>query len=97
MSKLTPLNGIAVLKKIEESESTYGSIVIPDLGKERPESGEVVAVSDMFNWHKGDWKPSELKVGQKVLIPKMGSMTVTVEGEDYILVKETDILSILND
>lgn len=95
MSKLKPINGIAVLKWIEEDEMTYGNIVIPDMGKEKPEVGEVVASSDTYNWQQGIYYKTKLEVGQKVLIPKMGSMKVTVDGEDYILIKETEILAIL--
>lgn len=95
-SKLKPVNGIIVLKKVEEEEQTYGNIIIPDLGKERPELGIVVAVSSTYNWHSGLEKPSELEVGQTVVIPKMGSMVVSVDNEDYTLVKETDVLAIIN-
>jgi chaperonin GroES len=92
---LTPLNGIVVLKKIEEQEVTYGNIVIPDMGKEKPEMGEVVSASDTYNWHRGDYYKTKLVPGQKVLIPKMGSMAITLNNEDYILIKETEILAIL--
>jgi chaperonin GroES len=92
---LEAVNGNIVLKKIEEEEQTYGQIVIPDLGKERPEMGEVVAVSKTFNWQIGEYKQSILEVGQKVLIPKMGAMTVSYDGEDYMIVKETDVLAII--
>ena len=94
MSKLTPLNGHVILKPIEEQEQTYGNIVIPDMGKERPEIGEVVEVSSTYNWNKGDWKYTELKVGQKVLVPKLGASKITVDGEDYYITKETEILAI---
>jgi chaperonin GroES len=94
MSKLTPLNGHVILKPIEEQEQTYGNIVIPDMGKERPEIGEVVEVSSTYNWNKGDWKSTELKVGQKVLVPKLGSSKITVDGEDYYITKESEILAI---
>jgi chaperonin GroES len=94
MSKLTPLNGYLILKPIEETEQTYGNIVIPDLGKEKPEIGEVIAVSDTYNWHTGDYYRTKLEPGQKVLIPKMGSMKITVDGEDYFITKETEILAI---
>lgn len=95
MSKLKPLNGIIVLKKVEEEEQTYGAIVLPDMGKERPELGIVVHTSDTYNWHKDVYYPSKVEVGQKVVIPKMGSMIVSMDGEDYILIKETEILAIL--
>jgi chaperonin GroES len=95
MQKLKPLNGIAVLKVVEEEEMTYGNIVLPDMGKERPDMGEVVECSDTYNWHKGSYYETKLKPGQRVLIPKMGSMKVNVDGEDYILIKETEILAIL--
>lgn len=95
MSKLKPINGIAVLKKVEHEEMLYGNIVVPDMGKEKPEVGEVVASSDTYNWQQGTYYKTKLEIGQKVLIPKMGSMKVTVDGEDYILIKETEILAIL--
>ena len=97
MSKLKPLNGFLVLKPVEEQEQTYGNIVIPDLGKERPEMGEVVATSDTYNWHTDSFVAPAVQVGQKVLIPKMGSMKITIEGEDYFIAKDTEILAILND
>jgi len=95
MSKLNPKNGFAVLKPIEEQEQTYGNIVIPDLGKERPEMGEVIAVSQTYNWHRGEYVDSQFQVGQKVLIPKMGTMKISVGGEDYFLTKDTEILSVV--
>ena len=97
MSKLKPLNGFLILKPVEEQEQTYGNIVIPDLGKERPEMGEVVATSETYNWHTGEFVTSVVEVGQKVLIPKMGSMKITIEGEDYFIAKDTEILAVLND
>ena len=96
MSKLTPLNGNVVLKKVEESEQTYGQIVIPDMGKEKPELGEVVATSETYNWHKGSFTKSNLEVGQLVLIPKMGSQRIVIDGEDYYICKETDVLAIID-
>lgn len=95
MSKIKPLNGIVVLKKFEEDEQTYGNIVIPDMGKEKPEIGIVVETSDTYNWHRGDYYPTKVEIGDKVVIPKMGSMTISHENEDYILIKETEILAIL--
>jgi len=64
MSKLKPQNGHVVLRPIEEQEQTYGNIVIPDMGKEKPESGEVIAVSDTYNWNTGDYYRTKLTPGQ---------------------------------
>lgn len=96
MSKLNPINGFVLLKPVEEQEKTYGAIIVPDLGSEKPEIGEVVATSSTYNYHKGEIIQSALTVGQKVLIPKMGSMKISVEAEDFFITKETDILAIFN-
>jgi chaperonin GroES len=95
MSKFKPLNGIIVLKKVEEEEQTYGAIVLPDMGKERPELGIVVETSDTYNWHNGEYYKSKVQIGDKVVIPKMGAMTISQDGEDYILIKETEILAVI--
>jgi chaperonin GroES len=94
MSKLIPRNGNIILKPIEDQEQTYGNIVIPDMGKEKPEIGEVIATSPTYNWHTGTNLESSINVGDKVLIPKMGSVKITVDGEDYFITKETEILAI---
>jgi len=93
MSKLQPLNGYIVLKPVEEDEQTYGNIVIPDLGKERPELGEVVAVSGTYNYNSDTVVDSKLVVGDKVLIPKLGSVRITVDTDEYFICKEQDIYS----
>lgn len=94
MSKLQPINGHVIIKPIENEEQMVGNIVIPDMGKEKPEIGEVILSSDTYNWHTGEYYRTKLTPGQKVLIPKMGSVKITVDGEDYIITKETEILSI---
>lgn len=93
MSKLQPLNGYLILRPIEEEEQMYGNIVIPDLGKEKPEMGEVIATSGTYNYNSDTVVPSNLQVGDKVLIPKLGSLRVTVEGEEYFITKEQDVYS----
>lgn len=92
-SKLQPLNGYLILRPIEEDEQTYGNIVIPDLGKERPEMGEVVATSGTYNYNSDTVVSSSLVVGDKVLIPKLGSLRITVEGDEYFICKEQDVYS----
>lgn len=96
MNKLEPMNGNIILKPIETQEETFGNIIIPDLGKERPEMAEVVATSNTYNWHKGESLPSTLSAGDRVLIPKLGGMKITIDGEDFFVCKETDILSKVN-
>lgn len=93
MSKLQPLNGYLILRPIEEEEQMYGNIVIPDLGKERPEMGEVIATSSTYNFNSDKFIESNLQVGDKVLIPKLGSLRITVEGDEYFICKEQDVYS----
>jgi len=94
MSNLKPLNGNIVIKPLEEQEMTYGNIVIPDMGKEKPEVGQVIEVSDTYNWHTGEYVKSQLKPGQTVLIPKMGAVSFGLDGEDYYITKESEILAV---
>jgi chaperonin GroES len=93
MSQLKPLNGYIAIKPIEAEEEMYGNIVIPDLGKERPEMGEVVATSETYNFNSDKFVPSQLAIGDKVLIPKLGSVRITVDGDEYYITKEQDIYS----
>lgn len=93
MNTLVPLNGYIVMRPIEEQEQMHGNIVIPDLGKERPELGEVVAVSETYNFHTDRKIPCEIRVGDKVLIPKLGSVKISLGNEDYFICKEQDIYS----
>jgi len=96
MSKLQPLNGYLILRPIEEEEQMYGNIVIPDLGKERPEMGEVIAVSATYNFNSDKLVLSNLELGDKVLIPKLGSLRITVESEEYFICKEQDVYAKLS-
>lgn len=91
MSKLQPLNGYLILRPVEEEEQMYGNIVIPDLGKERPEMGEVVAISNTYNYNSDKFVNSNLQLGDRVLIPKLGSLRITVEGDEYFICKEQDV------
>lgn len=93
MSNLKPLNGYLVLRPVEEDEEMYGNIVIPDLGKEKPEIGEVIEISETYNFHSDLLVPSNVSIGDKVLIPKLGSLRVTVGGEEYYICKEQDVFA----
>jgi len=95
MNKLKPVNGNIVLRPIEEEEQMSGNIIIQDMGKERPDMGEIVAISEVYNFNKGEYAPTILKVGMKVLIPKMGAQSITIEGEEYYITAQNSVLSII--
>ena len=95
MSKLRPVNGIVIIRPIEEEEQMSGNIIIPDMGKERPEMGEIIAVSKIYNFNKGEYVPTIIEIGMKVLIPKMGAQSVTIDGEEYYITAQSSILSII--
>jgi chaperonin GroES len=90
---LTPFNDRVIIKPIEEDEQMYGSIVVPDLGKERPEMGEVIAVGPGRQTEFGQFIRVNAKVGDIVLIPKIGSLRVDFEGEEYFITPDKEILA----
>ena len=93
---ITPLADRVLIKPIEEEESTYGNIVVPDMGKDRPDFGTVLAVGPGRYDNNGNIIPTSLKTGQKVIMPKYGANTVELEGEEYVLASESEILGIIN-
>tara|TARA_R110002033_G_scaffold163790_1_gene200975 strand:+ start:394 stop:690 length:297 start_codon:yes stop_codon:yes gene_type:complete len=93
---ITPLADRVLIKPIEEEESTYGNIVVPDMGKDRPDFGTVLAVGPGRYDNNGNLIPTGLKTGQKVIMPKYGANTVELKGEEYVLASESEILGIIN-
>jgi|TARA_R100000951_G_C2584584_1_gene163002 chaperonin GroES len=94
MSKtLTPFNDRVIIKPIEEDEQMYGNIVIPDLGKERPEMGEVIATGPGRQTEFGQFIRVNAKVGDIVLIPKIGSIRIDFEGTEYFITADKEILA----
>ena len=71
MNKLKPVNGNVILRPIEEEELMAGNIIIPDMGKEKPEMAEVIAISNVYNFNTDTVVPTDLEVDMKVLLPKM--------------------------
>ena len=69
MSKLNPRGGNIILKLLDTSEMMVGNIIIPDVGNEKALMAEIIAVSDVYNYHRGELVPTDLKVGQKVVLP----------------------------
>lgn len=97
MSKLTPRDGNIILKQIETSETTVGNIIIPDMGDDRALIAEVIAVSDVYNFHKSEFIPTDLKVGMKVTIPPMGAQKIKVDNIEYLIIAQNNIPSIIED
>ena len=92
---IIPLGDRVVILPIEETEQTYGNIIVPDTGKEKPEIGKVVAVGEGRVTNDGAIIKNQLEIGQKVIVPKFGAQTVVAENETYIIASENDILGIL--
>ena len=92
---IEPLDDKVVLLPVDEGEQMYGNIVIPDMEKEKPEIGIVVAVGDGRITDEGAIIQNRLKVGDKAIVPKFGARIVVVEGETYIIASENDILGII--
>lgn len=98
MSKtLTPSNDRILIRPIDEGEQTYGSIVIPDMGKEKPEMGEIIAVGQGRMSEFGHFIPVKHKVGQIVLVPKIGTLRIDFEGEEYFIAQDKEILATIKE
>ena len=93
--KIRPLNDRILVKRLEEEEKTKGGIIIPDSAKEKPAEGEIVAVGNGKLNDKNERVPLDVKVGDSVLFSKYGGTDVKLDGEDYLIMREDDILGIL--
>lgn len=93
--KVQPLGDRVLVKPMEAEEKSKGGIVLPDTAKEKPQQGEVVAVGAGRVLENGEIKPLEVKVGDKILYGKYSGTEVTIEGEEYLIVREDDILAII--
>ena len=91
-----PLKDRVLLKRVDQEEKTPGGIIIPDTAMEKPVEGEVLAVGSGVRDEQGNLHPLEVKVGDKVLFSKWGGNEVKIDGCDYVIMKESDILGILN-
>ncbi|MBI4835703.1 MAG: co-chaperone GroES [Candidatus Abawacabacteria bacterium] len=94
--KIIPLGNRVVVRPLGREEVTMSGIVLPDTAsKERPQQGEIVAVGEGKRNEKGDLIALTVKVGQKVLFTKYGPDEIEIEGEEYLVLKEDDILAVL--
>lgn len=90
-----PLHDRVLVRRVEADEKTSGGIIIPDTAKEKPQEGEVVAVGSGARSDEGKVTPLDVKAGDKILFGKWSGTEVKIDGEDLIIMKESDILGIV--
>jgi chaperonin GroES len=93
--KFRPLHDRVVVRRLEEEERTKGGIIIPDTAKEKPQQGEVVAVGPGARNEEGKIQALDVKEGDRVLFGKWSGTEVKIDGEDLLIMKESDILGII--
>jgi chaperonin GroES len=92
--QIQPLADRVVVRPLEDAEQMRGGLFIPDTAKEKPQQGEIIAVGP-GRFEKGERVPMELKRGQKVLFGKYSGAEVTLDGEEVLIIKESDVLAVL--
>jgi chaperonin GroES len=90
-----PLHDRVVVRRIESEEKTAGGIIIPDTAKEKPQEGEVIAVGPGARDEHGKLQPLDLKVGDRVLFGKWSGTEVKLDGEELMIMKESDIMGVI--
>ncbi len=95
--KFRPLHDRVVVRRIDAEEKTAGGIIIPDTAKEKPQEGEVVAAGPGARDEKGNLQLLGLKPGDRVLFGKWSGTEVKIEGEDLLIMKESDVLGVLDE
>ncbi len=93
----TPLHDRVLVRRIESEEKTAGGLIIPDTAKEKPQEGEVVAVGDGARDEDGDRIAMDVKAGDRILFGKWSGTEIKLDGNDYLIMKESDILGVLGE
>jgi chaperonin GroES len=93
--KFRPLHDRVVVRRIEAEEKTKGGIIIPDTAKEKPQEGEVIAVGPGARDETGKIQPLDVKAGDRVLFGKWSGTEVRIDGEDLLIMKEADIMGVV--
>jgi chaperonin GroES len=93
--KFRPLHDRVLIKRVDEEEKTKGGIIIPDTAKEKPMEGEVVAAGPGARGEDGKIQPMEVKAGDRVLFGKWSGTEVKLDGEEMIIMKESDIMGVV--
>ena len=94
--KFRPLHDRVVVKRIDAEDKSAGGIIIPDTAKEKPSEGEVISVGPGGRDDKGNLIPIELKAGDRVLFGKWSGTEIKLDGVDYLIMKESDIMGVLD-
>ena len=94
-SKFRPLHDRVVVRRVESEEKTAGGIIIPDTAKEKPQEGEVIAVGPGARDESGKLVPLDVKAGDRILFGKWSGTEVKLNGEDLLIMKESDIMGII--
>ncbi|HWR53522.1 MAG TPA: co-chaperone GroES [Bryobacteraceae bacterium] len=92
---IRPLQDRVLVKRFEEQEGVIGSIIVPDTAKEKPQQGEVMGVGNGKMLETGDRAPIDVKVGDRILFGKYSGSEVKIEGTEYLIVREDEILAVL--
>lgn len=95
--RFRPLHDRVVIKRIDQDEKTAGGIIIPDTAQEKPMEGEVLAVGSGIRGEDGKLHPLDVKAGDRVLFGKWSGTEVKIDGEDYLIVKESDVMGIITE
>ena len=93
--KFRPLHDRVVVRRVEQESKTAGGIIIPDTAKEKPQEGEVIAVGSGARDEYGKVQPLDVKAGDRVLFGKWSGTEVKIDGVDYLIMKESDLLGVL--
>ena len=93
--KFRPLHDRVVVRRIEAEEKTAGGIIIPDTAKEKPQEGEVIAAGPGARNEQGQLVPLEVKAGDRILFGKWSGTEVKIDGEELLIMKESDIMGII--
>ena len=91
---IRPLHDRVLVKRIEESESRIGGIIIPDSAKEKPQQGEVIGVGNGKMLDNGERVPPDVKVGDRILFGKYSGSDIKIDGQEYLIVREDEILGV---
>ena len=91
-----PLHDRVVIRRVESDDRTPGGIIIPDTAKEKPQEGEVIAVGPGARDETGRMQPLEVRAGDRILFGKWSGTEVRIAGEEYLIMKESDILGVLD-